>query len=58
MSNFDKNLKAKDIVTRYIAANGSHHGLMLSTGGGLPMGAKQENIDALIAAVRDINATL
>ena len=48
----------KDIVTRYIAANGSHHGLMLSTGGGLPMGAKQENIDALIAAVRDINATL
>lgn len=49
---------AKQIVESYIAANGSHHGLMLSTGGGLPMGAKKENIDALIAAVRDINAKL
>lgn len=48
----------KQIVSNYIAANGSHHGLMLSTGGGLPMGAKKENIDALIAAVNDINRTL
>lgn len=47
-----------EIVRKYIEANGSHHGLMLSTGGGLPMGAKKENIDALISAVRDINATL
>lgn len=50
--------ETKAIVGKYIAANGSHHGLMLSTGGGLPMGAKKENIDALIAAVQDINATL
>lgn len=48
----------KSITDKYIAANGSHHGLMLSTGGGLPMGATKENIDALIQAVRDVNATL
>ncbi|MBR3527531.1 MAG: hypothetical protein IKN88_07130 [Bacteroidales bacterium] len=48
----------KEIVEKYIAGNGSHHGLLLSTGGGLPMGAKKENIDALIAAVSDINKTL
>lgn len=48
----------KEIVEKYIAANGSHNGLILSTGGGLPMGAKKETIDALIAAVRDINKTL
>lgn len=46
------------MIKDYIAANGSHHGLLVSTGGGLPMGAKQENIDAMISAVRDFNATL
>lgn len=48
----------RQTIDSYIAANGSHKGLMLSTGGGLPMGAKRENIDALISAVRDFNATL
>ena len=48
----------KSVIESYVAANGSHHGLMLSTGGGLPMGAKKENIDALISAVHDYNATL
>lgn len=42
--------KAKAIIDRYIAENGSHHGLILSCGGGLPMGARRENIDALISA--------
>jgi len=46
------------MIQDYVKANGSHHGLLVSTGGGLPMGAKQENIDALICAVRDFNATL
>ena len=45
----------RSIIDAYIKENGGHQGLMLSTGGGLPMGAKKENIDALIAAVRDVN---
>ena len=48
----------KKMIKDYIAQNGSHHGLLVSTGGGLPMGAKKENIDALISAVKDFNATL
>ena len=50
--------ETKKIIENYVAANGSHHGLLLSTGGGLPMGAKKECIDALIQAVKDYNATL
>lgn len=46
------------VIGSYLKANGGPQGLMLSTGGGLPMGAKRENIDAVIAAVRDVNATL
>lgn len=46
------------MIRDYISANGSHKGLIVSTGGGLPMGATQENINALISAVRDFNATL
>ena len=46
------------MIRDYIAQNGSHHGLLVSTGGGLPMGAKKENIDAILSAVRDFNATL
>ncbi len=46
------------MIDSYIAANGSHHGLLVSTGGGLPMGARRENIDALISAVSDANARL
>lgn len=46
------------MICDYVASNGSHHGLLVSTGGGLPMGAKRENIDALIAAVRDYNSKL
>lgn len=46
------------MIRQYVAANGSHHGLLVSTGGGLPMGARRECIDAVISAVRDFNATL
>ena len=46
------------MIRQYVAANGSHHGLIVSTGGGLPMGARRECIDAVISAVRDFNATL
>ena len=46
------------MIKDYVAENGSHHGLLVSTGGGLPMGAKKENIDALISAVKDFNATI
>ena len=46
------------MINDYVAANGSHHGLLASTGGGLPMGAKQENINALISAVKDFNSKL
>lgn len=48
----------KSVIDNYVKANGGHHGLLLSTGGGLPMGAKKENIDALINAVQDYNLTL
>ena len=41
---------ASAVIKDYVAENGSVAGLILSTGGGLPMGAKKENIDALLAA--------
>ena len=41
------------MIRDYVAGNGSHRGLIVSTGGGLPMGARKENIDALLCAVRD-----
>lgn len=44
----------KDVIRSYIAANdGDFHGLMVSPGGGMPMGAKLENTQALIQAVRE-----
>jgi len=46
------------MIDEYVAENGSWKGLLVSTGGGLPMGAKRENIDAMISAVKDFNATI
>lgn len=48
----------KNMIDEYIKKNGNHKGLLVSTGGGLPMGAKRENIEAVISAVRDINMSL
>ena len=49
----------QDNISRYIEANnGDFHGLMVSPGGGMPMGAKYETTRALIAAVEDYNKTL
>ncbi|MDR2599085.1 MAG: hypothetical protein LBC73_02290 [Oscillospiraceae bacterium] len=42
---------AKECVDNYISANGSTKHLLLSIGGGTPMGATRENINALIKAV-------
>jgi len=50
--------ETRTVIDKYVAAAGSHRGLLLSTGGGLPMGARKENIDAVLAAARDFNATL
>ena len=41
-------------IGKYIAANGGdYHGLMVSTGGGMPMGAAYEKTRALIRAARE-----
>ena len=46
--------KTRDVISNYIAANGGdHHGLLVSTGGGMPMGASYENTRALIRAVME-----
>ena len=45
----------RSVLDSYVRANGSVQGLMLSTGGGLPMGATRENIEALLQAARDFN---
>ena len=45
---------SSDVVSRYKAANGgSAKGLILSLGGGMPMGAKRENVEAIIRAAAD-----
>jgi len=49
-------LSTRGMIRKYVSENGTHHGLIVSTGGGLPMGARKENIDALISAVRDYNS--
>jgi len=47
---------AKDCVSRYVAVNGSASKLILSVGGGVPMGAKGECIDAIVKAAGEYNA--
>ena len=43
---------ARDCVDRYVSCCGSAAGLLLSLGGGLPMGAKGECIDAMLSAAK------
>ena len=43
----------RSTIDEYVQENGSIRGLILSTGGGAPMGAKKENIEAMIAAARN-----
>ena len=45
--------QTKACIESYIAANGSTKRLLLSTGGGLPMGAKGECINAIISAAKE-----
>lgn len=46
--------QTQDVIAKYIAANGGdHHGLLVSTGGGAPMGASGENIRAMLRAVAE-----
>ena len=47
---------AKDCVERYIECNGSTQGLMLSVGGGTPMGAKAECINAMLDVSKEYKA--
>ena len=43
-----------DVITRYSVSNGgSTKGLILSVGGGAPMGATRENIEAMVRAAND-----
>ena len=44
---------AKDCINSYKAVAGSTKGLLLSVGGGTPMGAKGECIDALVRAAKE-----
>ena len=44
---------AKDCIDRYVAANGDTKRLMLSLGGGAPMGAKGECLNAVIKAAKE-----
>jgi len=44
---------AKACVDRYVEVNGSTAGLLLSVGGGVPMDAKGECIDAMIRAAKE-----
>ncbi len=46
--------QTQDVIAKYIAANGGdHHGLLVSTGGGMAMGATQANTQALIRAAQE-----
>jgi len=46
-------LLAKECIDRYSEANGGIRGLLLSVGGGIPMGARGECIDAIIKAAAE-----
>lgn len=43
----------RETIAAYVNEQGSVSGLLLSAGGGAPMGARRENIEAMISAVRD-----
>ena len=45
--------QTRQVIADYCAANGSHRGLLVSLGGGVPMGARQDTIDAFLRAVAD-----
>lgn len=46
---------AKNVIERYRQGNGgSIRGLLLSLGGGVPMGAKRENIEAIVRASKEV----
>ena len=47
---------AKGCIDKYVAVNGSARGLILSIGGGMPMGAKGECIDAIIKAAKEMSS--
>ena len=46
---------AKACIDRYVKANGDTSGLLLSVGGGVPMGATGECINALVKAAKERN---
>ena len=46
---------AKSCISRYAEANGSTQGLLLSVGGGVPMGATADCINAIVKAAKDWN---
>jgi len=50
--------ESKRILHRYCDVNGGPGGLLLSVGGGVPMGAKGENLRAVIRAADEFNAKL
>ena len=43
----------RDTIDEYVKENGSIRGLLLSTGGGAPMGARRENIEAMIETAKN-----
>lgn len=46
--------QTQDVISKYIQANnGDFHGLIVSPGGGMPMGATYENTKALIRAAKE-----
>jgi len=45
---------AKACIDSYVSANGSTAGLLLSVGGGVPMGAAGECINALVKAAKEV----
>lgn len=47
--------QVREVIEAYLAENGDCRGLLLSAGGGLPMGAKKENIDAVVRCAEDFN---
>lgn len=48
--------QTRDVIQTYVDANGGdYHGLLLSTGGGMPMGARKETTQALLDAVEAFN---
>jgi len=50
--------QTQNTIKTYIHANGGDfHGLIMSPGGGMPMGASYENVQAMLRAVHDFNNT-